>query len=499
MNPNDYYSDAFRAIAVLYRNGEPIRRLKYTSITIDSSLNEARESRIILADDEPLDFVIGDKIEIFTSQCTYGMFYVTQWRVDSQNSEQEKSVFMSDCMYLLRVIGVSGATVFKNDSLSNILALIPGYVKEETGDSLWISQVNPAPFDFVGRLDTDANNLLEMLRSVVIASGNAIRISNSSELGCAIEVGTFGTDTELLFSDGEKQYGFDNQYWCSSITRDADSAEIFTAVYCEGGSYRMNNQDYTLLMGQRIPPAFTSTSPSGFTIDLVTRFGIEYFRLRKNDQPIRSKRIQIAGLSPVVNENPTTALVQAASQTLVNIAAKYLEKKSVPMEEISCQIPYPICNLPLGDKAMLKSVDHATGEVLIEGNYYIRSYSVEFAQDTAMTKVQFSNVLFDPEDLMNASLNKSADGSANTPPNIAYKTVNGSVVVPAGGPVCQTTGRSATVDISGQLFKSTPVITLTAPVGYTATVTASSATSFTVCLLPGGTAQTVSYQIVGVE
>lgn len=498
MTQSDFYSDAFRAVAVLYRNDAAIRRLNYQSITIDSALNEARESRIILSDDEVLDFELGDKIEIFTSQCTYGMFYVTQWRVESRDSEQEKTVFLSDCMYLLRIIGVSGSTVFKNDTLTQILALIPGYVKEETGDALWISEVNPSTFTFDGRLDTDAGNLLEMLRSIVIATGNAMRISSSTSSACGIEIGQFGAYTELVFVDGEHQYGYDNQYWCSAISKNTDSAEIFTAVYCDGGTYRLNDQDYTLLMGQRIPPAFISNAPSGFTLELVTRFGIEYFRLRRNDRAIRSKRINVSGLTPIVDENPDTAMIQSASQTLVNVAAKYLEKKSEPIEEISCQIDYPICNLPLGDRALVKSTSPITGETLIDGMYYIRSYKIEFGQDSAATAIEFSNTLFDPEDLMNASLNKSANGAANNAPNVAYKTVTGSVSVPAGGPVCQTTGRSAIVDISAEMFKSTPVITLTPPGGYTATVIASSATSFTVCLVPGGTTQTVNYSIVGV-
>lgn len=500
MAVSNEYTEAFRAFAVLYRNNVPVRRLKYLSISIDAGLNEARESRVILAPDEIMDFELGDKVEIFTAHCTYGTFYVTQWRVDSSDSEQERSIFLSDCMYLLRVVGVSGSTIFQNDSLAQILALIPNYVVQETGDTLWISQVNPSTFEFTGRLDTDANNLLELLRSVVIASGNAMR-STSSVLSCGLEVGMFGSDTSIVFVDGEDSQKLGNQYQCSQISRDVDMSEQFSAVYCEGGTYRYLNQDWTLLMGQRIPPVFTSDAPAGFTLDVVNRFGIEYFRLSRNGYKLRTKRIQVAGLSPIIGENPSVSVIEDASQTLVNIAARYLEKKSLPMEEITCVIPYPACNLPLGDRALVKSIDQNTAQFVVDDMYYIVSYKIEFSEDSAVTQVKLSNVLFDPEDLTNASINKSADGASNFAPNVAYKTVSGSATVIAGGTVCQTTGRQTNVNIASEMFKSTPVITLTPPAGYTASVTASSATNFTVCVVPIGAAvwpQTVQYSIVGV-
>lgn len=471
-----------KAIIEIYRGAGYIGRLLYKSLTLSYALNEVREPELVIPIVEADKVRIGDTIRVRTEagQEDYIVHIIT---TDYSESDPGAILSLEPCGSVLRCAAISGDTLFDESTVVGVFNKISQHMVEEIGTTIPVVLSNVGNFNFGARYSTSGNNILESLRNVCGATGNSFRILNNP---CRLEIGQFGEDSGAFFTGPGKDHSALGLKWLS-IKHTSDWTDIVNAIYVEGGSYSLGDNQMTLLMGDgTVTPARYSTVPPDYALDLVTRNGKKYFRLRKISALGCSRRINIGGVSPVVakgSDDPTKPEITKAEQLLTDIAVKYLSIKSQPSIMIDIIAPWVITDLKIGATARVVLRDLKAAPVLVDLPYYITALEFRWSDDSIQTAVTLSNRLYDPDELLSVS-NQSTDKKGNPVPVQGVGVIEQAIPVTVTNlnPTCDLVGRLATIDYSAAKYTATPTITPSFGVGNNATIVSANKTTATICV-----------------
>lgn len=482
------------AVVHHYRNDVYLRRVLYKSITFPFALNEVREAEMVCPSTLLHTFNINDTIQVASGDCVPEIYRVILVTDNQQEQDGGTTVSLEPTSgALLRCAATSGATLF--DDLSVILTFqkIATYITEETGKTIPIVFVNPNNFNFGGRLNANGRNMLEVLRNLCGATGNSFRIRNN-----ALEIGQFGEDSGLIFNGAGNDHNLGAFKW-KQIRVERDASEVTSAVYVEGGGYKKegSTDSFTLLMGDDttgMAPQF-STVPAGYLLEIVTRNAKRYFRLRKVGAIGCSRAINIGGVSPLGER--LLADIYPAQQLLTDIAVKYLEVKSQEALKVDIICPWTLCDVVDGQKAHVTFIRY-DGQVIIDADLYIVAHEIRYANDSVETAITLSNLLYDPDSLLESS-NQNVDKKGDSAPAIGVGTIKQTVSYNAASTatVCNVTGRQVTIDYSATRYTAVPTITIIPVAGYTVSLISATKSSATLCVIGATYPVTGSVDISG--
>lgn len=457
----------------VYRSGVELFAAVADSVTINNSLNESRESDVMLSGYRGIEIVYTDTVEVILGADTYGPYSISTIEREAKGERMVTSLTLAGCGEAYRNAATPDDDPFSATSNLSAFLKLPGFVAAKTGAVIPISFVSAEALVMGGNFSVGSTNALDMLRSLCGATNNAFRFTDD----CRIEVGRFGEDSGLFIRNraARSQNG---QYQAEVGAISVDASDTYSYLYVEGGTFKKTDgEDYNLGLGSRVVTTFDLTPPDGYTISTDAVEKKLFYRLSRDAATVkRGKRIQIGGITPV---DDTQVSEEVAANTLMNVAAKYLEAKAEPETSLTAKIGGYVRVTP----GSVAEVFISSGDnTVLTGNFYIISAAYTLDGRKSETELQLSSRLTDPEDLLQATSPKLGGTGAKPHQGSGVSGVTIAATVSPADTACGGTGREVIIDYSVYGFLAVPEIAFECPDGVTASVTSSSATEATVCI-----------------